>query len=95
MMADVTSGSEVEFWVALKTETPVKLIDGVCMHFNLLAFYGGPDQVMTITSGIASLVGFLLIFWHKLVNAFFRLIGRAPKPTDTPNESEEASKTPS
>ncbi len=51
------------------------------MHFNLLAFYGGPDQVMTITSGIASLVGFLLIFWHKLVNAFFKMFGRAPKTT--------------
>jgi hypothetical protein len=53
------------------------------MHFNLFAFYGGPDQVMTITSGIASLVGFLLIFWHKLVNAFFKLFGRTPKPSDS------------
>jgi hypothetical protein len=44
------------------------------MRIDLLAFYGGPDQVMTITSGIASVIGFLLIFWHKLVNAFFRLI---------------------
>lgn len=63
------------------------------MHFNLLAFYGGPDQVMTITSGIASVVGFLLIFWHKFVNAFFRLIGRAPKPTDAESESESTTKT--
>jgi hypothetical protein len=53
------------------------------MHFNLFAFYGGPDQVMTITSGIASLVGFLLIFWHKLVNAFLKLFGRTPKPSDS------------
>jgi hypothetical protein len=65
------------------------------MRFDLLAFYGGPDQVMTITSGIASLVGFLLIFWHKLVNAFFRLIGRAPKPADPEAESDTTSKTPS
>lgn len=65
------------------------------MHFLLLALYGGPDQVMTITSGIASLVGFLLIFWHKLVNAFFRLIGRAPKPTDADSESHPTTKTPS
>jgi hypothetical protein len=50
------------------------------MHFDLLAFYGGPDQVMTVTSGIASIVGFLLIFWHKVVAAFFKLFGRAPKP---------------
>jgi hypothetical protein len=61
----------------------LRLIQGEFMHFGWLAFYGGPDQVMTITSGIASLVGFLLIFWHKLVNAVFRLFGRAPKPSDS------------
>jgi hypothetical protein len=65
------------------------------MDFNLLAFYGGPDQVMTITSGIASLVGFVLIFWHKFVNAFFRLIGRAPKLTDAESKSDSTTKTPS
>ena len=65
------------------------------MRFDLLAFYGGPDQVMTITSGIASLVGFLLIFWHKLVNAFFRLIGRAPKPSEASGKSDDTSNTPS
>jgi hypothetical protein len=81
-MADVTSGSEHDFRVALRVGTPVKLIQGDRMHFNLLAFYGGPDQVMTITSGIASLVGFLLIFWHKLVNAFFKMFGRGPKTSD-------------
>jgi hypothetical protein len=94
-MTDVTSGPEDDFSVALTVETPVKLIQGDCMHFDLLAFYGGPDQVMTITSGIASLVGFLLIFWHKLVNAFFKLIGRAPKPTDILDKSEDTSNTPS
>ena len=62
------------------------------MHFNLLAFYGGPDQVMTITSGIASLVGFLLIFWHKLMNAFFKLIGRAPVPSEPSEKSEDTDK---
>jgi hypothetical protein len=65
------------------------------MHFSLLAFYGGPDQVMTVTSGIASLVGFLLIFWHKLVNAFFKLFGRTPKPTEAEAKSDATTKTPS
>ena len=65
------------------------------MQFDLLAFYGGPDQVMTITSGIASLVGFLLIFWHKLVAAFFRLIGRAPKTADADPNPDTTTKTPS
>jgi hypothetical protein len=52
------------------------------MSFNLFAFYAGPDQVMTVTSGLASIVGFLLIFWNKVVSAFFKLIGRAPKVSD-------------
>ena len=46
------------------------------MHFNLLALYAGPDQVMTVTSGIASIVGVLLIFWHKVVAACSKAINR-------------------
>jgi len=44
------------------------------MHFELLAFYGGPDQVMTVTSGLASLLGLLLIFWNKVVAMFVRIL---------------------
>ena len=32
------------------------------MRFELLALYAGPDQVMTVTSGLASVLGLLLIF---------------------------------
>ena len=46
------------------------------MHFNLLAFYAGPDQVMTVTSGIASIVGVLLIFWHKVVAAVSKAMNK-------------------
>ncbi len=52
------------------------------MHFAFLALYAGPDQVMTVTSGIASVIGVLLVFWNKLVAAFFRIIGRAPRATE-------------
>ncbi|HEV2699980.1 MAG TPA: hypothetical protein VGU90_18445 [Terriglobales bacterium] len=45
------------------------------MH-NLLAFYAGPDQIMTVTSGLASVVGVLLVFWHKLVAAFGKLANK-------------------
>ena len=44
------------------------------MPVDLLALYGGPDQVMTVTSGLASLLGLLLIFWNKLVATFFRIV---------------------
>jgi hypothetical protein len=44
------------------------------MQVELLALYGGPDQVMTVTSGLASLLGLLLIFWNKVVSTFFRIV---------------------
>ena len=64
------------------------------MHFDLLALYAGPDQVMTVTSGLASIVGVLLIFWHKVVAAFTRIVNRlrgVPEPApavqkDTPSQ---------
>jgi hypothetical protein len=62
------------------------------MHLNLLAFYGGPDQVMTVTSGLASLVGFLLIFWNKVVGVFCKIFGLTRKSPDAA-ASNETSKT--
>jgi len=64
------------------------------MHFAVMALYGGPDQVMTVTSGIASIIGVLLIFWHKVVNAFFKVFGiqRNTPPAET---APETPKTPS
>ena len=60
------------------------------MRLDLLAFYAGPDQVMTVTSGLASLVGLLLIFWNKVVGVFFRVVRklrRQPEPAkiEVPN----------
>ncbi len=57
------------------------------MHLNLLALYAGPDQVMTVTSGLASLVGLLLIFWNKVVATFFKVIGKS-RPTPETKDSE-------
>ena len=56
------------------------------MHLNLLALYAGPDQVMTVTSGLASLVGLLLIFWNKVVATFFKVIGKS-RPTPETKDS--------
>ena len=47
------------------------------MSFEFLGavfLYGGPDQIMTVTSGLASVLGILLIFWNKVVGIFFRLV---------------------
>ena len=43
---------------------------------HLLFAYAGPDQVMTVTSGLASLLGMLLIFWNKVVAFCARVINR-------------------
>jgi len=53
-----------------------------------LVFYGGPDQIMGITSGIATIVGLALMFWNKLVVAFGKITNRfhpAPHTGETPD----------
>lgn len=53
------------------------------MRVDMLALYAGPDQIMTVTSGLAGVLGVLLIFWNKVVGLFFkvvRLIRRTPDP---------------
>ena len=65
------------------------------MQHILFALYAGPDQVMTVTSGLASVLGLLLIFWNKVVATFFRVVRKmrggesaasdpANKPINTP-----------
>jgi len=62
------------------------------MGLHLLAFYGGPDQVLTVTSGIASVAGFLLIFWNKLVTGFHKLVGMTRKsPEDRAKQDGKTS----
>ena len=63
------------------------------MRFDLIAFYGGPDQVMTVTSGLASLLGLLLIFWNKVVGIFFKIV-RMFRPPVEPTVTEVHKNTP-
>jgi hypothetical protein len=41
-----------------------------------IALYGGPDQLMPITSGLAALFAFLMIFWNKVLGFFTRIAAR-------------------
>jgi len=65
------------------------------MNPHLLA-YAGPDQVITVTSGLASILGVLLIFWHKVM-AFFGKIRNhfrgtsAASPVETKDTSPPVS----
>ena len=70
------------------------------MRIDLLALYAGPDQVMTVTSGIASIIGVMLVFWNKLVTVFFKIIGKTPRSADpagpaTSGPHDDAPKNPS
>jgi hypothetical protein len=66
------------------------------MHFDLIAFYGGPDQVMTVTSGIASVIGVVLIFWNKLVASVMKLFHRSPStPAQKAPETQAPPQNPS
>jgi len=57
---------------------------------SLLFAYAGPDQVMTVTSGLASILGMLLIFWHKVVAFCGKVINRfRGEPTATPAEVKD------
>jgi undecaprenyl pyrophosphate phosphatase UppP len=39
---------------------------------------------MTVTSGLASILGVLLIFWHKVVAAFSKMVNKFRRSPATP-----------
>lgn len=52
----------------------------------LLAWYGGPDQLMPMTSGLTAVFAFLLIFWNKVlvgVGKVLNLFRRSGKAAST------------
>jgi hypothetical protein len=64
------------------------------MRVDLFA-YAGPDQVMTVTSGLASVLGMLLIFWHKITAFCGKMINRLRgTPTAAPAEAEAKDTSP-
>lgn len=52
----------------------------------LFAFYGGPDQIMGVTSALATIAGLALVFWNKMV-AFFGKIMNKIHPPSAPKET--------
>jgi hypothetical protein len=44
------------------------------MHFGLIAFYGGPDQLMPLTSSLAAIFAILLMFWGKVLVTFDKVV---------------------
>jgi hypothetical protein len=61
---------------------------------EFIALYGGPDQVMGVTSGLAGLLGLLLIFWNKVLVTFFKVVRFfRGKPEPVGAEVQESSPT--
>jgi fatty acid desaturase len=75
-------------------EPPAKLEKAMRMT-TLLALYGGPDQLMPITSGLAAIFAFLLIFWNKVLVAVGKFLNlfRASSQS-TPTSANESLDTP-
>jgi len=50
--------------------------------------YATPDQVMGLASGLATICGFLLMFWNKVLvttgKILNRILGRPDPPTEKP-----------
>jgi hypothetical protein len=44
-----------------------------------MILYVGPDQILPVTSFIGGLIGFLLMFWHKLVDLTRRVRARVTR----------------
>ncbi len=60
------------------------------MRIPLLALYAGPDQVMVATSALATVLGFVLMLWSKLVNIFSNLLRRLGRSeTNVPSKSND------
>jgi hypothetical protein len=43
----------------------------------LAFFYGGPDQILPLQTGLAALLAIALMFWNRLLATFHRLFSRS------------------
>jgi hypothetical protein len=46
------------------------------MRPDLLALYGGPDQIMGVTSALATIAGLALVFWNKVLAFVGKIINK-------------------
>ena len=59
------------------------------MRPELLALYGGHDQIMGITSGLATLVGIFFMFWNKVLVIFGKIVNRFRSPANADEPPQE------
>ena len=51
-------------------------------------FYVGPDQMMPAMSFLATVLGFIMIFWHKLLGLFRKMFGISKPPDSAPSPGD-------
>ncbi len=56
---------------------------------ELLALYGGPDQVMGLASGIAAILGVLLMFWNKVLVTLGKIANKF-RPSEAPGNQDSS-----
>lgn len=63
------------------------------MKFALLAMYGGPDQIMGVASGVATVVGVLLMMWNKVLVTVGKVMNFFhPRPHEEASEPTQPTK---
>ena len=50
------------------------------MNQLLTAFYVGPDQMMPVASILATVMGFIMIFWSKVLGVIRKIFGGSKPP---------------
>ena len=61
------------------------------MKLLLMAFYVGPDQMLPVVSILATVMGFVMIFWSKVLGVFRKIFGRS-KPAETQTDASQTPK---
>jgi hypothetical protein len=60
----------------------------------ILALYGGPDQLMPLTSGLTAILAFVLIFWNKVLVTAGKLLSLFRRSGKGDATSESQTKVP-
>lgn len=63
------------------------------MDLFLFALYVGPDQVMPVMSILATIAGFFLIFWNKILGLVRRIFGMKRSADAAPADSSTSAGT--
>ena len=63
----------------------------IALNALLIAFYVGPDQMMPVASVLATVLGFIMIFWNKLMGIFRKMFGMS-KPPEPEKDASQAPK---